>query len=657
MTKFKLPDYFIEQYKHIKPPFGFNGLGEAVYLRTYSRMKKNGDKEKWYETIRRVVEGTYRIQKEHIIDNGLHWDEQKAIRSAQEMYDRMFNIKFLPGGRGLWAMGTVLTEEKNVFASLNNCSFISTSNNVDDPSYPYTFAMDASMLGVGVGFDTLGDDRWILHEPDPKNEVIFVIPDSREGWVESLRLLLDSYFLENQSTVLFDYSLIRPSGEPIRGFGGVASGPEPLKRLHDNIHSIFKNRNGERIKARDIVDIMNFIGVCVVAGNVRRTALLALGSPYNEDYLDLKNYEKNPDRESFGWTSNNTVVADVGMDYNDIVKRTIKNGEPGYLWLENARAYGRMEDSPDWKDYRVSGGNPCNEQSLESGELCCLSEVFLNRAESKEDFLRTLKFCYLYTKTVTLTKTQWKKTNAIMLRNRRIGTSLTGIVQFLEKNGLEELRKWCNDGYNEICDIDKIYSEWFCIPESIKKTTIKPSGTVSLLSGSTPGLHYPESRFYIRRVRMSKKSDLLEPLQKAGYHIEDDKYDNFSVVVEFPVDAGEGVRGIKDVSVWEQVRLVEFMQRWWSDNQVSVTIKFKKSEAKDISRILEYSQYHLKSISFLPFDEKVYEQAPYESITETQYKELIAEIKPLDFENVELEDAKQERFCGSDTCVINVLGE
>ena len=205
------------------------------------------------------------------------------------------------------------------------------------------------------------------------------------------------------------------------------------------------------------------------------------------------------------------------------------------------RAYGRMCSEPDYVDYRASGGNPCLEQTLESYEMCCLVETFPYRHESKEDFLKTLQVAFTYAKTVTLGSTHWPQSNEIMLRNRRIGTSLSGIAQFIAKFGIHELKDWCNDGYQFLKSYDKIISEKFAIPQSIKLTCIKPSGTVSLLAGSTPGMHFPESRYYIRRVRISNTSELLDPIRQAGYKIEKTiGNEESSVVIEFPIDTGEG---------------------------------------------------------------------------------------------------------------------
>ena len=553
---FKLSDSFINNYKRKRAPFGFNGLGELVYMRTYSRLKPDGKNEMWWETVKRVVEGTFNMQKRHIDSHSLGWNPWKAQHSAQEMYDRIFNMKFLPPGRGLWAMGTPLTEERGLFAALNNCAFVSTENIKDDLGTPFTFLMDASMLGVGVGFDTLGAGKLIVKGPNASRQTeTYQIPDTRQGWVESLRLQLESHFL-GTAPVEFDYSDIREAGVPIAGFGGVSSGPAPLKDLHDKVDEILGNSAGEPISITAIVDIMNLIGKCVVAGNVRRTAEIVFGEADSQEYLDLKNYEVNPHRAEYGWTSNNSIFAELGMDYTEACERVKLNGEPGFAWLENMQNYSRMNNGPDYKDHRVKGGNPCLEQSLESYELCCLVETFPNNHDSIEDYLKTLKYAYMYAKTVTLGKTHWPETNRVMLRNRRIGCSMSGLAQFISNHGLHELRTWMSTGYDTIQKLDAEYSDWLAVPRSIKTTSIKPSGTVSLLAGATPGMHYPESRYYIRRMRLSVNSPLIPALEKAGYSLEPAfGSEDSTLVVGIPVDVGEGIRTASELSLWEQLSL------------------------------------------------------------------------------------------------------
>jgi len=657
---FKLRDNFVEKYKNITPPFGFNGLGELTYMRTYSRLKLDGTNERWYETVRRVVEGTYSVQKRHIFKYDLGWNKVKAHRSAEEMYDRMFNMKFLPAGRGIWAMGSHSIEEKGLFPTLNSCAFVSTENLSIDKERPFSFMMDMEMLGVGVGFDVKGAEKLKIQKPII-SESIWSIPDSREGWVEATKILLTGYF-EGKEIPNFNYALIRKAGEPIHGFGGKSAGPEPLRKLHAHFRNLLDKRIGECLTETDIVDMMNMIGVCVVSANVRSSAQIVFGSPESEEFLKLKDYEWNDEKQTYigsnvhraqwGWTSNNSILADIGMDYSQVAKQTGRNGEPGYAWLETMQNYGRMADEPNSRDIRAMGANPCMEQTLESYEMCCLVDVFPIKHKDLQDFKRTLKFAYLYAKTVTLGKTHWIETNRVQLRNRRIGTSLSGITQFINTQGIEQFRKWCNEGYSTLKYYDNVYSEWFAVPKSIKITSVKPSGTVSLLAGVTPGMHYPESNYYIRRIRLSKTSDLISEVEKAGYKIEESKHDpENTLIVEIPV-AIESIKTTNEVSMWEQLMLASFLQEHWADNQVSCTVTFKPEEANQIEPALNYFQYKLKGISFLPKTETgKYAQMPYEEITKDEYDKLSKNIKKLKFKNTS-EESESERFCDGQNCIL-----
>jgi len=561
---FKLDEGFMNDFKGKQPDWG--PLGHITYKRTYSRfIEKEGRKEEFWETIRRVVEGCYSIQKEHCIKLSLPWSDSKAQRSAQKMYNKIWNFKFLPPGRGLWMMGTEFIARHGSM-SLNNCGFASTEDIDVKYSKAFEFVMDALMLGVGVGFDTKGAGKITIKKP--KDELLtFQLPDSREGWVESLKIVLDAFFL-GKPVPEFDFSLIRPAGDPIRGFGGIASGPAPLKDMLTEIQKILEARIGQNISSIDILDIMNLIGKCVVAGNVRRSAEIALGDATDFEFITSKQDEEK--LYSHRWASNNSIFAFKGLDYSFIADQIAVNGEPGIFWLDNAKAYSRMGDNPDYKDKKAAGVNPCGEQTLESFELCCLVETFPSRHDSYEEFQETLKFAYLYSKSVTLVNTHWQETNAVMLKNRRMGVSQTGIIEAFVKNGRRTMLDWSDKGYKYLQNLDEEYSGWLCIPKSIKITTVKPSGTVSLLPGVSPGIHYPHSKYYIRRIRISKNSDLIEPIKKAGYFIEDDLYSPNTIVVEFPVHDKYFERSKNEVSIWEQAENAADYQRYWSDNEILV---------------------------------------------------------------------------------------
>jgi adenosylcobalamin-dependent ribonucleoside-triphosphate reductase len=667
---FRLSEEFVNKYQTIPAPFGFsdagsNSLGEVTFIRTYSRVKEDGTKERWHEVCRRVIEGMYSVQKNHAKDNRLPWNDNKAQKSAQEAFQRMFELKWTPPGRGLWAFGTPMTMEKRNSASLQNCAMVSTRDiDRNDPGALFAWVMDALMLGIGVGFDTLGQDKQMsIYAPtEPVN--IYEIPDTREGWVESVRLLINSFLRANQSIQEFTYDLIRPLGAPIKGFGGVASGPEPLIDLHTRIRNVIGSRAGEAFDSRAIVDIVNLIGTCVVSGNVRRSATLALGTPEDDGFINLKNPEVFPERNSYdpekpgwAWMSNNSIAAEIGTKYEDYVDLIADNGEPGFIWLDVARDYGRLADAPDYKDARIMGFNPCAEQPLESYELCTLVEVHLNRHESKEDFLKTLKFAYLYGKTVTLMPTHWQVTNGIMQRNRRIGTSLTGIASFADTYGLPTTREWMDEGYKKIRHYDHQYSEWLCVRESVRVTTVKPSGSVSLLSGATPGVHWgPGGEFYLRAIRFGNTDPMLHLFKAAGYKIEADLVSANTSVVYFPVASGHK-RAEKQVSLFEKIGLAATAQKYWSDNGVSVTLSFdKEEETKFIAPALNMYEGQLKAVSFLPMGNKTYPQQPYTEITREEYNSYVGKIGKIDwsaiYDGIENLEAEGEAYCSTDACEI-----
>lgn len=667
---FRLSDDFVTKYAEIEPPFGFkdaglNSLGEITFIRTYSRVKEDGTKERWHEVCKRVIEGMYSVQKNHAKENRLPWNDYKAQKSAQEAFDRMFNLKWTPPGRGLWAFGTPMTMEKRNSAALQNCAMVSTRDiDRNDPGALFAWVMDALMLGVGVGFDTVGQDKEMPIYAPTEPVVTYQIPDTREGWVEATRMLLNSMLRPNQNIQEFDYSLIRPAGAPIKGFGGVSSGPQPLIDLHNRLRKVIGSRVGESLDARAIVDIVNLIGTCVVSGNVRRSATLALGAAGDNDFINLKNSEIFPERNSFdsenpgwAWMSNNSISATVGTKYEDYVDLISDNGEPGFIWLDVARNYGRLADPADGKDYRVMGFNPCAEQPLESYELCTLVEVHLNRHDSKEDFLRTLKFAYLYGKTVTLVPTHWQITNGIMQRNRRIGTSLTGIASFADTHGLPATRDWMDEGYQTIRKYDKQYSEWLCVRESIRVTTVKPSGSVSLLSGASPGVHWPVGgEYFLRAIRFSDQDPMLHLFKAAGYKMEDDLVSANTVVVYFPVHSGHP-RSEKDVTLFEKIGLAATTQKYWSDNGVSVTLSFdKESETKHIAPALHMYEGQLKAVSFLPMGNTVYPQQPYQQITQQEYDDYMGKIAKIDwsaiYDGVQNLDSVGEMYCTTDYCEI-----
>jgi ribonucleoside-triphosphate reductase len=692
-SEFHLDDSFLRPYTKKEVPWG--PVGYITYKRTYAGLITNlrdglkvmaaielllkpGATEEWWLTCARVVEGTYYFQKKHVTGLKLPWSESKAQRSAQRMYDLMFHLKWLPPGRGIRMMGTEYVR-KNGGACLNNCAFVSTNQIATDFAAPFTFLMDMSMLGVGVGFDTKGAGLVEIVAPGPSPLWTHVVEDSREGWVDLVRIILEA-FQGRPFPLRIDYSKLREAGTPIKGFGGTSSGPEPLKALVQSLTTELYAGAGKPITSTTITNIANLIGLCVVSGNIRRSAELALGSPSDEEFLALKDYDVNPERAVHGWVSNNSVCIEDGdgVDYEKLGAATAAKGEPGYFWLDNARAYGRMCDPEDWADRRVMGANPCVEQSLESFELCCLVETNPAAHRDATEFRETLKYSYLYGKTVTTISTHDARANAVMLRNRRIGCSQTGIVQAVKKFGVSKYKEdFLEDGYDYLKVLDQMYSDWLCIPRSIKITSVKPSGTVSLLMGATPGIHQPHSEYYFRVIRFGSNSEYLPELKSAGYRcVPLDPLEPNTVAVYFPIHEQNFDRGKKDVTMWEQMELAALLQGYWADNQVSATITFKQpklardcdwlhnalsageldpntvvdpGEAKDIPRALQLYQHRLKGVSFLPLQEGTYAHMPYQTITESQYIEYADKLLPLSLSGGHEMD---DKFCDGEACEV-----
>jgi ribonucleoside-diphosphate reductase alpha chain len=644
--RFKLSDETKEYLHSLKVKFGFDGFGEATYYRTYSRLRSDGGQECWADTIIRVVEGVMSIRKNHYLNNGLGFVDSEKQSFARALATSMFRMEFLPPGRGLYSMGTEMVYKKGSMA-LNNCGAVDTT----DLSDAVDWLCDGLMCGVGVGFNLAW--RGEVNPVDKTKPIDFVIPDSREGWVESVRLLIESY-TKHGDWYKFDYSAIRPYGAPIKGFGGIASGPQPLIDCHISIEkSLDDYSTGKYDASRTTADICNKVGVMIISGGVRRSAEICLGSPDDETFLNLKNYEINPERMNYGWTSNNTAILSKpehfeGLD--KIAKRIVDNGEPGICNLINMQKYGRYgQEMPD----KATLCNPCGEIGLENKELCNLAEVFPTRCESEEIFYKAIEFATYYSSTVALLPCHRAETNAVIARNRRIGVSLSGIADYLVTISAAELTKRLRKGYKLVRRINAQLAAEAGVPASIRVTTVKPSGTISLLSGNSSGLHYPTFKYAIRRMRVAQNSPICKVLMDAGVPNEPDVVSTNTQVFEFPIDQGD-TRQASDVSAWEQFALLAQLQREWSDNMVSCTVYFDKvKEGPQVERMLAQFAPLIKSVSMLPHsDEGEYPQMPYSRIDKAEYDKRKKALGHIDWSSFTGSDGYESRFCSNDSCEI-----
>ena len=607
---------FVSRYLGKTPPWGFGGLGEIVYLRTYSRpIEGAGRNETWVETIQRCINGAIEI--------GADLTQEEA----ESLFDHMFNLRCSLSGRSLWQLGTPLVQKFNG-TSLNNC-FFTNIETVED----FELLFDYLMLGGGVGFSV---ERAKIHElpkiksgvtitHERSNDASIIVPDSREGWRRLLHAVLKSYFHTGKS---FSYStiLIREFGAPLKTFGGTASGPGALIDGVSDICKVMEARAGKKLRSIDVLDICNIIGRIVVSGSSRRSAQIAIGDPDDILFLRAKNWGTG---NVPGWraNSNNSIYADA---YEEILPELWKgydgSGEPyGLLNRKLARQYGRLgERRPDPS---IEGFNPCAEISLADGESCNLATLFLPNIESFEQFAEISALLYKVQKAITNLDYPYEKTNAITRKNRRLGQSITGVLQ-----ATSEQLSWLDPGYKALRELDVVYSKEHGIPESVRLTTVQPSGTLSLLPGVTPGIHPAFAAYYIRRVRFNSADPLVESCRKRGYRVVadiglDGREDHTKWVVEFPCKSPDAAVLAGNMTAVEQLEWVKRMQAEWADNAVSVTVYYRKEELSEIKQWLEENyDNNIKSVSFLLHSDHNFPLPPYEEIDKQTYDKLYSKI-------------------------------
>lgn len=1079
--RYKMPDEIESHIRSIPYRFGYGGFSEAVYYRTYSQTNADGNKENYPDTIIRVVNGVLSIRKDWYMRHGIDWNSKYWDQKALELGVNMMEFKLLPPGRGLWISGTDFAYERGS-AAFNNCGFCSVREGLTKAA---TWTMDSLMCGCGIGFDVETnsefDDFSLPGCPEcyyncdatcSCNKLKYIVHDSREGWVKSLYLLLESFFGRTDGrTVHFDYSEVRKEGVPIKGFGGVASGPEPLRILHERVRVFMKcfvnakedsssairemikehiaiYREGDKTyesivgslqwalgeldsidpslktygKTRLITDIFNSIGICIVAGNVRRSSEIALGGANDSEFLYLKNHSLNPERSILGWMSNNTVVLKETRDFDripQISERILNNGEPGILNQINATRYGRVgkknpigreaeEDkaiginpcvtgdtliqtsygyrrvdqligqqfstvvngqnywsTPDgfwcnglkevfeiefkngskikltdnhkllirsgktilWKEVKeikqgdniiftkndyykwdgigtfeegyfcgqligdgtfsegvpqiclwmhenvnplshpgyillenfarslnpgpcfcgwrrvevnngyvkyilsikafteiankfgiypnekkvpefgsyvftvgllrgffdadgtvnytdhvnvrlsqsnierlesvqrllfslgifsklykfrrdehirnlpdgnggvseylcksqheisissinakkfheivgffeyeknlklsnainnytrgfykmkfesqiervtnygsqyvydcsIPGANcysaggvlshNCGEILLESFEFCNLAEIFPSRCKNFNEYRKAAELATLYASTISLLPTHWSYSNKVIGRNRRIGVSISGITNEYEKLSFSHMTARFKELYRAVRAENKRLADEAGVCESLRVTTVKPSGTISQLVGVPSGIHFNTYTYCIRRMRIASNSDIVPILKEAGYNWEYDRMSGKGTTIfEFPLHQGDH-RTAEEVTLWEQAALQASLQREWADNSVSCTLYFnREKEGKDLAHVLAHHAPLIKSASALPHCNDVFPQMPYEKITKEEYEKKVARIRPIDWSKFTThEEAIGSSGCDGDVCDI-----
>lgn len=626
-----LSEEFLSKYKGKQPTWGFNGLGYIVYKRTYSRVIEGENRtEEWWETIARCIRGSQKLGAKY------------TTEEAERLFDHIFNLKCSFSGRGLWQLGTKTVELVGA-DSLLNC-WISKISCIDD----FVFVFMESMLGGGVGCNIAKE---YTHElPRVKKEVRcrlkntkdadFIVPDSKEGWAELWKRLLEAYLVTGKS---FTYSTvcIRSSGEPLKTFGGIAPGPKPLIDGASMLSKVLEGREGKKLRTEDVADIICIGGHIVKSGGIRRTALILGGDVDDMAYLNLKRWDLG-NIPNYRSNSNNSLICSK-FDHlsNKFWDGYNGNGEPyGLINIKNAKRFGRLGEKEvngfDLTDDSVIMVNPCAEATLGDKESCNLSELFLNNIASKEEMLDCATLLYKTQKAIAAANYYHEETNKIVHENMRLGLGITGVGQVLDK-----VEEWSDFVYTNLRKFDKEWSKKNNWPQSIRLTVVKPSGTLSLLAGSTPGVHPGFSKYHIRRVRISANDALIPKLRDAGYKMEPEKQFDGSLnhdllVVEFPASFGDNALIAANCNAVTQLELVKKIQKSWADQAVSVTVYYSKEELEDIKEWLSKNYDNsIKTVSFLLRENHGFTQAPLEEISKEVHDEYLKELKSINFSAID----------------------
>lgn len=631
---------------NVKIPWG--EIGYIVFKRTYARRLKEEDKdsktEEFWQVVKREIEAS---------------DTQLKVGFSDEEKKRYFEtrtqLKWSVAGRFMWQLGTKTVKQLGL-PSLQNCAAVV----VNEPIRPFTWAFEMLMLGSGVGYNIQKHNVYQLPKVKTKlkierkdsEDADFIVPDTREGWVKLLGKVLKAHFYVGEG---FTYStqLIRSKGALIKGFGGIASGPEELCWGIEEISKILNSRSGKKLRPIDCLDIMNIIGFIVVSGNVRRSAQLAIGDPDDIEYLKAKRWDLGP-IPNWRAMSNNSIaapedLATLPQEFWD----TYEQGEPyGLINLNLSREVGRLGEVK-YPDLDVEVYNPCAEQSLANYETCCLAVIYLPNVGTFEELKECLSYAYRMNKHSLALHCTLKETEKIVNANMRMGIGITGYLQ-----STEEQKGWLKDAYEWLREYDSKYSKEHGFPESIKLTTMKPDGTLALLPGFTPGGGpNPAGPYYIRRVTVSSNSPLIEVCRRSGYHMEyrknfDGTDDRNSLIVSFPCKIPESTPVAASFGWRQQLDSNRRLQREWSDNSVSCTVTYDKEDLPEIKKyLLDHFRNEIKSVSFLLYQGHGFIQAPYETITKEKYEEIIQGTHPIT--SIELkEDSFESSECENGACPV-----
>ena len=619
-----------------------NEVAEFIYKRTYSRwIEQEGRREEWPETIERFIDFLISKRGKNI--------PEKTIRKIRKY---MTEFAVMPSMRFLWSSGPAAEKDNTV---IYNCSFAKL-NCVE----AFAECLHILMCGTGFGFSVEAEEVEKLPSipeiKSGKDIARVIIEDSREGWADSVKTLMNSLY-EGQN-LYFDYSQLRPEGARLSTMGGRSSGPQPLIKLHDFLRETMHNAQGRKLTTLECHDIANQIAEIVVAGGVRRSSQISLSDLDDEDMRHAKDWPF-PIRRAM---ANNSAIyrdqptaADFLVEWGVLAKSG--SGERGIFNLKSAQ-----NQAPS-RRYAplIQGTNPCGEIMLRDMEFCNLSEVVVREDDDLDtllDKVETATWLGVLQSTFTdfpYLRKEWSKNCSV---ERLLGVSLTGQMDnpsLMNSEVLKALK-------SRVIRISRKASTSLGVNMPVATTCVKPSGTVSQLVDSASGCHPRYSQYYIRRYRISATDPLFKMLKAQGVPCQPENGQDAETattwVFEFPVKSPDGCLTRKDVTAMEQLKHYKNLQLNWCEHNASMTVYVKEDEWFEVGNWVYKNWDIINGVSFLPYDGGHYELAPYEEIDHYTYESLIKKFPDINYDELsqyELEDETQgshEYACVGDKCDI-----
>ena len=600
-----------------KSPKFINDYGYIVFKRTYARLLDNDTTEEFNDMVFRILTGAQTQLKCNFTNKEL-----------SRLYNYMIDFKGLPAGRFLWQLGSPTVDDLGLM-SLQNCAFT-----IIDCIEAFTWTFDTLLLGTGVGVNiqrkNINRLPPVIKSPihitrqDDKN-ASFIVPDTREGWVELLDKVLTSYFVNGKS---FTYStmLVRSKGTPLKRFGGVAAGPEPLCDCINLICKVLNTASGRNLTSVEVLDIITIMGQCVSNGAIRRSAIITLGDHDDIQFLRCKDWKTGNIPNHRAMSNNSIICNDIHDLPNEYWDSFYNDGELfGLINMDLCKKRGRIIDGDKYPDPDVEGVNPCGEITIPSRATCCLTELFLCNIVSFDELKDVATLLYRICKHSITLPCHQKTTEDIVHKHMRIGISITGVAQATDKQ-----KGWLSDLYEYLREYDIHYSNKNGMPTSIKLTTCKPSGSLSSMAGCTSGIHPAVFKTFQRRIRINTSNPITNICKKNGYPCEyqmnfDGTKDKNTTIVSFPCKYPDNTKDAASMGAIEMLEEVKWMQTYWSDNAVSVTVYYKKEEVPAIKEwLMKNYNNNIKSVSFLLHNEHGFKQAPFEEMSQKEYKKMLS---------------------------------